>query len=59
MKPHYAHAQQRSSRLSPGDDIFKLVDRVPTPPRPEPIPVGEARELRLPVLVEQLIGRPA
>ena len=38
------HAQQRTSRLWAGDDLFRLVDAVPTL-KPEPIPVGEAHEL--------------
>jgi hypothetical protein len=38
------HAQQRTSRLWSGDDLFRLVDAVPTL-KPEPIPIGEAHEL--------------
>jgi hypothetical protein len=42
-RPAYAHAQQRSSRLWAGDDLFHLVDEVP-PVEPEQIPVGEAED---------------
>ena len=47
-----AHAQQRTGRLRLQDALFELVHRVPPPPWPEPIPVGEARELQVPGLAE-------
>jgi len=50
----YAHAHQRTSRLWHGDDLFRLVERVPEWSRPEPIPVGEARELLPPTLADEL-----
>lgn len=46
------HPNQRS-RLWLGDDLFRMVERVPEPSRPEPIPVGEAREMPLPILTEE------
>ncbi len=45
---------QRTSRLWHGDDLFRLVERVPEWSRPEPIPVGEARELLPPTLADEL-----
>lgn len=45
---------QRTSRLWHGDDLFRLVERVPFPPQPEPLPVGEASEFIPPELTEVL-----
>lgn len=46
MRPHYAHARQRSF-YSLDAALSEQVERVEQP-RPEPIPFGEARELQWP-----------
>lgn len=48
------HAQQRSSRLWHGDELFQQAERVPEPQRPEPIPAAQARELWLPTQADEL-----
>jgi hypothetical protein len=49
-RPAYAHVQQRSF-YSLDRALFDQVERIEQP-RPEPIPVGEARELHIPGLAE-------